>query len=108
LALLGVRPVWDDASRRVVDLEPISLAALGRARIHVTVPLSGFSRDAFPHVVTMLDDAVALVANLDEPADQNYVRAHTDTDIAEHGDRGRATTRGFRSKPSTHRAEPCA
>ena len=29
LALLGVRPVWDDASRRVVDLEPISL---GRTR----------------------------------------------------------------------------
>ena len=30
LALLGVRPVWDDASRRVVDLEPIDLAELGR------------------------------------------------------------------------------
>ena len=30
LALLGVRPVWDDASRRVVDLEAISLEELGR------------------------------------------------------------------------------
>ena len=104
LALLGVRPVWDDASRRVVDLEPISLAELGRPRIDVTVRISGFFRDAFPHVVTMLDDAVALVADLDEPAEQNYVRAHADADIAEHGDRRRATTRVFGSKPGTYGA----
>ncbi|HNA50488.1 MAG TPA: cobaltochelatase subunit CobN, partial [Mycobacterium sp.] len=58
LALLGVRPVWDDASRRVVDLEAIGLDELGRPRIDVTVRISGFFRDAFPHVVTMLDDAV--------------------------------------------------
>ena len=51
LALLGVRPVWDEASRRVVDLEPIALAELGRPRIDVTVRISGFFRDAFPHVV---------------------------------------------------------
>jgi cobaltochelatase CobN len=102
LALLGVRPVWDDASRRVVNLEPISPAELGRPRIDVTVRISGFFRDAFPHVVTMLDDAVALVANLDEPADANYVRAHADADIAEHGDRRRATTRVFGSKPGTY------
>ncbi len=69
LALLGVRPVWDDASRRVVDLEAIAPAELGRPRIDVTVRISGFFRDAFPHVVTMLDDAVRLVADLDEPAD---------------------------------------
>ncbi|MGH9205328.1 MAG: cobaltochelatase subunit CobN, partial [Acidimicrobiales bacterium] len=76
LALLGVRPVWDDASRRVIDLAPIPLAELGRPRIDVTVRISGFFRDAFPHVVTMLDDAVRLVADLDEPEDDNYVRAH--------------------------------
>ncbi len=104
LALLGVRPVWDDASRRVIDLETIALAELDRPRIDVTVRISGFFRDAFPHVVTMLDDAVALVANLDEPADANYVRAHTDADIAEHGDRRRATTRVFGSKPGTYGA----
>jgi cobaltochelatase CobN len=104
LALLGVRPVWDDASRRVVDLEPITLAELGRPRIDVTVRISGFFRDAFPHVVTMLDDAVAIVASLDEPAEQNYVRAHADADIAEHGDRRRATTRVFGSKPGSYGA----
>jgi cobaltochelatase CobN len=104
LALLGVRPVWDDASRRVVDLEPIWPGELGRPRIDVTIRISGFFRDAFPHVVTMLDDAVALVANLDEPAEVNYVRAHAAADVAEHGDRRRATTRVFGSKPGTYGA----
>ncbi len=103
-ALLGVRPVWDEASRRVVDLESIDLAELGRPRIDVTVRISGFFRDAFPHVVTMLDDAVALVAELDEPAEHNYVRAHVKADLAEHGDVRRATTRIFGSKPGTYGA----
>jgi cobaltochelatase CobN len=104
LALLGVRPVWDEASRRVVDLEPIALADLGRPRIDVTVRISGFFRDAFPHVVTMLDDAVALVAGLDEPAEDNYVRAHAQADLADHGDQRRSTTRIFGSKPGTYGA----
>ncbi len=104
LALLGVRPVWDDASRRVVNLEPIPLAELGRPRIDVTVRISGFFRDAFPHVVTMLDDAVRLVAKLDEAADDNYVRAHGQADLAEHGDERRSTTRIFGSKPGTYGA----
>ncbi len=103
-ALLGVRPMWDEASRRVVDLEVIDLAELGRPRIDVTVRISGFFRDAFPHVVTMMDDAVALVAELDEPAEHNYVRAHARADLAEHGDRRRATTRIFGSKPGTYGA----
>jgi cobaltochelatase CobN len=104
LALLGVRPVWDDASRRVVNLEPIPLAELGRPRIDVTVRISGFFRDAFPHVVTMLDDAVQLVAGLDEPADDNFVRAHAQADLAEHGDQRRSTTRIFGSKPGSYGA----
>ncbi|MBV7703275.1 cobaltochelatase subunit CobN [Nocardia nova] len=103
-ALLGVRPVWDEASRRVTRLEVIDLAELGRPRIDVTVRISGFFRDAFPHVLALLDDAVRLVAELDEPAESNYVRAHTDSDFAEHGDRRRATTRIFGSKPGTYGA----
>jgi cobaltochelatase CobN len=104
LALLGVRPVWDDASRRVVNLEPMPLAELGRPRIDVTVRISGFFRDAFPHVVTMLDDAVQLVADLDESAEDNYVRAHAQSDLADHGDQRRSTTRIFGSKPGTYGA----
>lgn len=104
LALLGVRPVWDDASRRVVDLTAIEVSELGRPRIDVTVRISGFFRDAFPHVVTMLDDAVRLVADLDESDDDNYVRAHANADFAQHGDQRRATTRIFGSKPGTYGA----
>ena len=104
LALMGVVPQWDDASRRVVGLSPIPLAELGRPRIDVTVRISGFFRDAFPHVLTLLDDAVRMVAELDEPDDQNYVRAHTRADLAEHGDERRATTRIFGSKPGSYGA----
>ena len=104
LALLGVRPVWDEASRRISSLEPIPLDELGRPRIDVTVRISGFFRDAFPHVVTMLDDAVHVVATLDEPAEQNYVRAHARADLIAHGDERRATTRIFGSKPGAYGA----
>ncbi|MFD3417145.1 cobaltochelatase subunit CobN [Streptomyces decoyicus] len=104
LALLGVRPVWDDASRRVNGLEPIPLDELGRPRVDVTLRISGFFRDAFPHVIGLLDDAVRLVAGLDEPAESNFVRAHSQADLAEHGDERRATTRIFGSRPGTYGA----
>ncbi|MEO3825501.1 cobaltochelatase subunit CobN [Actinomadura sp. B10D3] len=104
LALLGVRPEWDEASRRVTALEPIPIAELGRPRIDVTVRISGFFRDAFPHVVAMLDDAVRLVAGLDEPETDNHVRAHAQADLARHGDERRATLRVFGSAPGAYGA----
>ncbi|MFF7338082.1 cobaltochelatase subunit CobN [Streptomyces sp. NPDC008163] len=103
-ALLGVRPVWDDASRRVTGLEAIPAEELGRPRIDVTLRISGFFRDAFPHTIGLLDDAVRLAASLDEPAELNHVRAHTQADLAEHGDERRATTRIFGSRPGTYGA----
>ncbi|WP_282203476.1 cobaltochelatase subunit CobN [Kitasatospora fiedleri] len=104
LALLGVRPVWDDASRRVTGLEPVPPAELGRPRIDVTLRISGFFRDAFPHVVALLDDAVRLAARQEEPDEQNFVRAHVQADLAEHGDERRATVRVFGSRPGTYGA----
>ncbi|MDX3073401.1 cobaltochelatase subunit CobN [Streptomyces sp. MI02-7b] len=104
LALLGVRPVWDDASRRVTGVEAVPAQELGRPRVDVTLRVSGFFRDAFPHVVGLLDDAVRLVAGLDEPDEANFVRAHTSADLAAHGDERRATTRIFGSRPGTYGA----
>ncbi|AZI59021.1 cobaltochelatase subunit CobN [Nakamurella antarctica] len=104
LALLGVSPVWDEASRRVSRLEVIELEELARPRIDVTVRISGFFRDAFPHVVSMLDDAVQMVAGLDETDEQNYVKAHTNADMLVHGDTRRATTRIFGSRPGAYGA----
>ncbi len=94
LALLGVRPVWEAESRRVVGLEPIPLAELGRPRIDVTLRISGFFRDAFPNLVHLLDDAVALAASLDEAAEDNYVRANGTDDPRVYGpDPGRLRRR---------------
>jgi cobaltochelatase CobN len=104
LALLGIRPVWDDASRRVTGLEPIPQEELGRPRIDVTLRISGFFRDAFPHTISLLDDAVRLAASLDEPAETNHVRTHVQADLAAHGDERRATTRIFGSRPGTYGA----
>jgi cobaltochelatase CobN len=104
LALLGVMPVWDEASRRVVGLEAIDPDELARPRIDVTVRISGFFRDAFPHVVAMLDDAVRMVADLDEPSHLNFVRRHAQDDFATHGDQRRAVTRIFGSKPGSYGA----
>jgi len=104
LALIGCQPVWDDASRRVTGFEVLPLAELGRPRIDVTLRISGFFRDAFPHVITLLDDAIAEVAGLDEPAESNYLRAHAVADHAGHGDWRRATTRIFGSKPGAYGA----
>ncbi|MEN3359492.1 MAG: cobaltochelatase CobN [Mycobacteriales bacterium] len=104
LALLGVRPAWDEASRRVTGFEIVPVPELGRPRVDVTVRISGFFRDAFPHVVALLDDAVQAVSTLDEPEADNPVRAHVAADLAAHGDRRRATTRIFGSKPGAYGA----
>jgi cobaltochelatase CobN len=71
LALLGVQPVWDGAARRVVDFEILPLSILGRPRVDVTLRISGFFRDAFPNLIDLFSQAVAAVAALDEPAEEN-------------------------------------
>jgi cobaltochelatase CobN len=104
LWLLGVKPVWDRASRRVTGLDVVPAEELGRPRVDVTLRISGFFRDAFPHVVAMLDEAVRTVAALDEPADRNFLRAHVQADLAEGADERRATARVFGSKPGAYGA----
>jgi cobaltochelatase CobN len=65
LALLGVRPVWQSESGRVTGVELIPEHELGRPRIDVVLRISGFFRDAFPHLIALLDDAVALAGFAD-------------------------------------------
>jgi cobaltochelatase CobN len=76
LALLGVRPVWQAESRRITGVEIISMEELGRPRIDVTTRISGFFRDAFPHLIDLMDDAVQMVIALDEDVEQNFIRKH--------------------------------
>ena len=75
LALLGVRPVWDGPTRRMVDLEVIPLSLLGRPRVDVTLRISGLFRDAFPQLVAWMNEATARVAALDESDQDNPLAA---------------------------------
>lgn len=81
LALLGVRPVWQRESRRVIGVEALPIAELGRPRVDVVVRISGFFRDAFPHLIAILDEAVELVAGLDETQEDNPLRKHYLADL---------------------------
>ena len=104
LALLGVRPVWSAESRRVTGLEIVPIQRLGRPRIDVTVRISGFFRDAFPNLIALLDDAITMVAELDEPDEHNFVAKHARAERAGGEGWRRATTRIFGSKPGAYGA----
>lgn len=75
LWMIGVKPVAD-ALGRVNKVEPVSLEELGRPRVDVVVNCSGVFRDLFINQMNLLDRAIKMVAELDEPVDMNYVRKH--------------------------------
>ncbi len=112
LALIGVRPTWEVASRRVTGFEVLPLGVLDRPRVDVTLRISGFFRDAFPAQVDLFDSAARAVAALDEPMVSNplaaRVRAETEALRAEGLDektaRRRAGFRVFGSKPGAYGA----
>ncbi|MFY9655617.1 MAG: cobaltochelatase subunit CobN [Methylocystis sp.] len=66
LALLGVEPMWDDATGRVSGFEIVSAARRDFPRVDVTLHVSGVFRDMFPGLVALFHDAVRAVAALDE------------------------------------------
>jgi len=75
LALLGVRAVNDELGN-VADVTLIPPAELGRPRVDVVVTVSGIFRDLLHHQMGLMDKAVHLAANADEPLEQNFVRKH--------------------------------
>ncbi|MCW4010839.1 MAG: cobaltochelatase subunit CobN [Candidatus Bathyarchaeota archaeon] len=83
LYLMGVTPVWEDSSGRVVGVKAIPMETLKRPRVDVTIRISGLFRDTFPNVVHLLDEAVALVAALKEPQEENFIAKHVDAEIEE-------------------------
>jgi cobaltochelatase CobN len=110
MALMGVRPVWQKESRRVAGVEVVPLEALGRPRIDVTIRISGFFRDAFPHLIKLLDEAVQMLAALDEASEDNFIRKHYLADLAANVAAGlpdaerQARYRVFGSKPGAYGA----
>ena len=98
LALIGVKPLWDMASRRVTGYEIIPQAMLRRPRVDVTLRISGFFRDAFPEQIALFDKAIRAVGALEEDA--------TDNPIAERmrGEAARLTVAGLDEKAAAKRA----
>lgn len=95
LWFLGVQPKADTIGR-VNKLELIPLEALGRPRIDVVVNCSGVFRDLFINQMALLDQAVKMAAEADEPENMNFVRKHALAQAAEQGtDLRRAATRVF-------------
>ena len=83
LWLLGVRPVWSKTGGQVIDLEVVPVKELGRPRIDVTVNITGLFRDTFPNLIDMIDDAVNMVADLDEDDEDNALAANLRKDIVD-------------------------
>ena len=112
LALLGTRPTWDAASRRVTGFEVLPANLLDRPRVDVTLRISGFFRDAFPGLIDLFDSAVRAVAALDETDAQNPLAARVRNEAAELVASGveaneatrRAGFRVFGSKPGAYGA----
>ena len=75
MMLVGIRPVAD-ALGRVNKLEVIPLEDLGRPRVDVVVNCSGVFRDLFVNQMNLLDRAIKMAAEQDEPIEMNFVRKH--------------------------------
>src|SRR3954452_6251051 len=75
LALMGCRPTWDHNTGRVLGVEVLPCATIGRPRIDVTWRISGLFRDLFPAQIALLDAAVRAVAARDESDDENPLAA---------------------------------
>ncbi len=98
LALMGVKPKWDAANRRVTGFEVLPASTLGRPRVDVTLRVSGFFRDAFPQQIALIDAAARAVMALDEDADQNPAAARARAEGPE------GQFRVFGSKPGAYGA----
>lgn len=104
LMLVGVKPVPDSLGR-VNKLELIPLLELGRPRVDVVVTCSGVFRDLFINQMNLLDRAVKMAAEADEPLEQNFVRAHAIDQAKEFGISLReAATRVFSNAAGSYSA----
>ncbi len=104
LWFVGVKPV-PDALGRVNKLELISLEELGRPRVDIVVNCSGVFRDLFINQMALLDRAVKMAAEADEPLEMNFVRKHALAQAAEMGcDLRTAATRIFSNASGSYAA----
>jgi magnesium chelatase subunit H len=104
LCFLGVMPL-PDALGRVNKLALIPLSELTHPRIDVVVSCSGVFRDLFVNQMDLIDRAVKLAAEVDEPLEMNFVRKHALAQAAELGVSLRqAATRVFSNASGSYSA----
>lgn len=77
LYAMGVRPKWDEGGR-VVGMEVIAQAELGRPRIDAVISLTGLYRDQFPNVMERFNEAVIMLTALKEDGRHNFIKANTE------------------------------
>ncbi len=99
LALMGAKPQWDSANRRVTGFEILPLSILDRPRVDVTLRVSGFFRDAFPQLMALVDSAARAIMELDEPDNMNPAAARFRSENSEE-----SAYRVFGSKPGAYGA----
>jgi cobaltochelatase CobN len=90
LRLYGVRPLWAGNTSHVSGIEVIPLEELKRPRIDVVARISGLFRDMFPNLGGMIDDAVSMIARLDESPEENFVKKHILADMEQLRSQGRS------------------
>jgi cobaltochelatase CobN len=72
--LLGVEPVRDPFNR-VVSVRPIPMDKLGRPRIDIVAQTAGQFRDLAASRILLINQAIEMVAGLQEEGEDNFVRS---------------------------------
>jgi cobaltochelatase CobN len=106
LALMGCRPTWDHNTGRVLGVEVLPCATIGRPRIDVTWRISGLFRDLFPVQLGLLDAAVKAVAARDESDQENPLAAvrRSQNSDSQNGGAAHALARVFGTAPGAYGA----
>ncbi|MFN8500346.1 cobaltochelatase subunit CobN [Kouleothrix sp.] len=101
LALLGARPERDGQGK-IWRYELVPLAELGRPRVDLLLDISSIFRDTFQMTLDLLDDLFRRAAAAEEPASQNFVRAHALELQAQGQSWEQATARIFTQAPGQY------
>jgi len=96
LFLMGVQPVWDFATKRIINLIVIPINVLSRPRVDITIRISGMFRDSFPQLIEILSKAINLISNLNEDINNNP--------LANEFKNNKSTCRIFGSAPEAYGA----
>ncbi len=103
LALMGARATTDQLGK-VSNVKLLPLNELGRPRLDVVCTVSGIFRDLMPNQMDLIDRAVRMAAQADEPVEQNFIKKHVQEEIAKGASFDEAVARVFSNAPGNYGA----